>query len=149
MNWRRAVCGLIAMVASISGAGGQELSGRSDQEILTQLERDWDEAFHRKDARFIETVLADEFVAVHSDGTRIDRATELKLVAEFNQQVESALDDFSVKVYGDTAVVRFTQHLVGPSKGRVLEVTLRYMDVWILRAGRWQAVASQSTQVTP
>jgi len=28
-----------------------------------------------------------------------------------------------VKVYGDTAVAWFTQHLIGPSQGRALAVT--------------------------
>jgi len=45
--------------------------------ILIQLEQDWDAAFRRKDLPFIETVLADEFVATYSDGSRGDRAKEL------------------------------------------------------------------------
>lgn len=59
----------------------------------------------------------------------------------------STLDEFTVKVYGDTAVVWFTQHLIGPSQGRALAVTFRYVDVFVIRAGRWQCVASQSTKV--
>jgi len=99
---------------------------------------------------FIESVLAEEFVSTYGDGTRGDRAKELKLAAEFNQQIDSStLDEFTVKVYGDTAVVWFTQHMVGPSKGQRLEVTYRYIDVFVMRDGRWQCVASQSTKVTP
>jgi len=37
---------------------------RSDQEILIQLERDWDEAFHNRDVAFIDRLLADEFLSV-------------------------------------------------------------------------------------
>jgi ketosteroid isomerase-like protein len=122
---------------------------RSDQEILVQLERDWDEAFHRKDVAFIENVLADEFVVTYSDGSRADKSKELRLATEFDQQIDSSvLDEFIVKVYGDTAVVWFTQHLVGPSKGRSLALTFRYVDMFVMRAGRWQCVASQSTKVT-
>jgi len=113
-----------------------------------QLERDWDAAFHRKDAAFIEPILADEFIATYDDGSRADKARELTLAATSNEQIESsALDDFTVKIYGDTAVVWFTLHLVGPSQGRRLELTLRYLDVFVLREGRWQCVASQSTKV--
>jgi hypothetical protein len=53
-----------------------------------------------------------------------------------------------VKIFGDTAVVWFTQHLVGPSRGRPLAVTFRYVDVFVLRGGRWLCVATQSTKVT-
>ena len=63
-------------------------------------------------------LLADEFIATYDDGSRGDKAKELALAAEFNQQVESAIqDEFTVKVYGDTAVVWFTLHLVGTNRG--------------------------------
>ena len=123
---------------------------RSDQEILMQLEQDWDAAFHRRDVAFITNVLADEFLVTYGDGNRGDRAKELANAAEFNQQIDSStLDEFTVKIYGDAAVVWFTRHLVGPSQGRRLEVTYRYIDVFVLRDGRWQCIASQSTKVTP
>ena len=100
------------------------------------------------DAAFIDSVLAEEFIATYGDGSRGDKAKELALAKDFNQQVDSSkLDDFIVKVYRDTAVVWFTQHLVGPVKGKPTEVQYQYMDVWVVRDGRWQAVASQSTRL--
>lgn len=140
---------LASLVPAISASGAQSKPALSDQQILIKLERDWDAAFHRKDVAFIESVLADEFVSTYGDGSRGDRARELKLATEFNQQIDSStLDEFVIKVYGDTAVVWFTQHMVGPSKGQRLEVTYRYIDVFVLRDGRWQCVASQSTKLT-
>ena len=147
MTWHKTL--FVAVVVSAVGAvDARSQSGRSDQEILTQLERDWDEAFHHKDVRFVESILADEFLATYADGSRANRAKELALAAEFNQQIDSSiLDEFTVKVYGDTAVVWFTQHLLGPSQGRPLALTFRYVDVFVMRAGRWQCVASQSTKL--
>ena len=137
------------LVPAVAVPGGQSAPVRSDQQILIKLERDWDAAFHRKDVAFIDSVLAEEFVSTYGDGTRGDRAKELKLAAEFNQQIDSStLDEFLVKVYGNTAVVWFTQRLVGPSKGQQLSLTYRYVDVFVMRDGRWQCVASQSTKVT-
>ena len=130
-------------------AAGQPQRAQSDQQVLIKLERDWDAAFHRKDVAFIESVLAEEFVSTYGDGSRGDRAKELKLATDFDQQVDSStLDEFSVKIYGDTAVVWFTQHLVGPVKGKTVELTYLYIDVFVLRDGRWKCVASQSTKVT-
>jgi ketosteroid isomerase-like protein len=140
---------LAFVVPAVSVSGGQSGPVLSDQQILIKLERDWDAAFHQKDVAFIDSVLAKEFVSTYGDGTRGDRARELKQAAEFNQQVDSStLDEFIVKVYADTAVVWFTQHMVGPSKGQRLELTYRYIDVFVMRDGRWQCVASQSTKVT-
>ena len=84
----------------------------------------------------------------YGDGSRGDKAKELAIAAVFEQQIESStLDEFTVKVYRDTAVVWFTQHLVGTSKGERLALTFRYVDVFVFRDGRWQCVASQSTKV--
>jgi ketosteroid isomerase-like protein len=149
MTWRDTLLGVLAILAAVTTTGAQTGTVRSDQQVLVQLEQDWDAAFRRKDVRFIENVLADEFVATYSNGSRGDRAKELALAADFNLQIDSStLDEFIVKIYGDTAVVWMSQHLVGPSQGRQLEVTFRYVDVFVLRAGRWQCVASQSTRVS-
>jgi len=140
---------LLAIVWTVSVSASPFQRAPSDQQILIQLERDWDEAFHHKDVAFLAKVLADEFRVTYADGSQGDKARELKLAAEFNQQIDSAtMDEFTVKVYGDTAVVWFTEHLVGPSKGRQLAITLKFMDVFVMRDGRWQCVASQSTRVT-
>ena len=113
-----------------------------------QLERDWDAAFHRHEVAFIESILADEFIATYDNGARADKATELKLAADLTQQVdESSLDNFIVKTYRDTAVVWFTLHLKGTARERPFEMTLQYQDVWVFRDGRWLCVASQSTRV--
>lgn len=146
MTSRALLLTLLIVVAAAPSPASQRV--RSEQDVLIQLERDWDEAFHRNDARFIESILADEFMVTYPDGTRGDKAKELEL-ATVNQPIESSrLDEFTVKVYRDTAVVWFTQHLVGMREGQKLELTFRYMDVFVFRDGRWQCVASQSTRVS-
>jgi hypothetical protein len=135
-------------VAAQAAPAARAQDVKSDQEILIALEREWDAAFHSQNAAFIETVLADEFIATYGDGSRGDKAKELALARDFDQQVDSShLDDFIVKIYRDTAVVWFTQYLVGPVQGKQTQVQYQYMDVWVVRDGRWQAVASQSTRV--
>ena len=146
MWYRRAGCVLVMVALAASAASAQRV--KSDQDTLIELEQRWDAAFHGHDQKFIETLLADEFVATYGDGTRGDKAKELSLALEFNQQVDSSkLDEFIVKVFGNTAVVWFTQHLVGPVKGKPVAVDYRYMDVWVNRDGQWKCVASQSTRV--
>jgi ketosteroid isomerase-like protein len=136
-----AVSGLI-----VSPADAQRV--RSDQDILMQLERDWDAAFHRHDVAFLDTILADEFIATYDNGVRADKTRELELAADRSQQIDSSsLDEFIVKTFRDSAVVWFTLHLTGTSHGRPLNLTLRYTDVWVFRDGRWQCVASHSTRL--
>jgi ketosteroid isomerase-like protein len=134
------------VLMSAASAAPQDV--KSDQQVLIEIERTWNEAFYRKDIATIEKLLADEFVATYDDGSRGDKAKELGLASEFNQDVQSAIqDDFTVKVYRDTAVVWFSLNLVGMRQGQRAEVTLRYTDVFVIRDGRWQCVSSQSTRV--
>jgi len=147
MSWIRVlVCVTVGSILVAQPLRAQNV--KSDQDVLIELERQWDAAFQSQDAAFIASVLAEEFIATYGDGSRGDKAKELALVRDFNQQIDSRrLDDFIVKVYRDTAVVWFTQYLVGPVNGKPTEVQYQYMDVWVIRDGRWQAVASQSTRV--
>jgi ketosteroid isomerase-like protein len=122
---------------------------KSDQEVLIALEKSWNEAFYRKDVKFIESILAPEFISTYEDGSRADKKKELELTAAFDQQVVSAVqDDFTVRIFGDTAVVWFTLHLVGLKQGKEAELTMSYTDVWVLRDGNWRCVSAHSTRVT-
>ena len=151
MRWlQHVVCYTLAITASVSLSASTTQTVQSDQEVLIELERGWNDAVYRQDADFVANLLADEFIVTYDDGARGDKARELALVAEFNQQVVSAVqDDFTVRVYQDTAVVWFTLNLVGMRQGQRAELTLRYTDVWVQRDGRWQCVSSQSTRVNP
>jgi ketosteroid isomerase-like protein len=149
---------LLTLLVALSFAPAQEFKGQAppdtpptpaEQELI-QLERAWDAAFVAKDMRFIERVLAEEFVATYGDGTRGDKAAEMAQTIDFDQRVDSSvLDSFRVHIYGDTAVVWFSRHMTGPKSGKIVAVTYRFVDVFVKRAGRWQCVSSQSTKAGP
>ena len=137
----------LALLAAPSLAISQPV--KSDQEVIIELEKAWNEAFYRKDVKFIESILADEFMSTYEDGSRADKKKELALTADFNQQVVEAVQDgFTVKIFGDTAVVWFTLHLVGIKQGQKSALTMSYTDVWTLRNGHWLCVSAHSTRVT-
>jgi ketosteroid isomerase-like protein len=148
MALRHAAVSIVVMCGVAVSAAAQSAPVRSDQDILIQLERDWDAAFHRHDAPFIDRLLADEFLVTYDNGVRADRNVELQLATSANENIESStMDDFIVKEFGSTAVVWFTLHLVGPVKGERVQNDYRFTDVFVLREGRWQCVSSQSTKV--
>jgi ketosteroid isomerase-like protein len=145
---RSAAISVILALCSAVGAGAQSAPVRSDQDILIQLEHDWDAAFHRHDAAFIDRILADEFIVTYDNGVRADRTLELELAKSLNENIESStMDEFIVKEFGNTAVVWFTLHLVGPVNGERVQNDYRFTDVFVLRDGRWQCVSSQSTRI--
>ena len=112
------LCWGLAMTCAAVASAPQQPPVEAGQQAVIELERAWNEVFYAKDIAFIEGVLADEFTATYDDGSRGDRARELALSTEFNQQVESAVqEDLTVKIYGETAVVWFTLRLVGIRQG--------------------------------
>lgn len=149
MTWRGMMGhGMFAVVVLAGGTVAHTQTVQSDQEALIELERRWSEAFYAKDLEFLDRVLADEFIVTYDDGSRGDKAKEIALARESNQAMEAIVpDEFTVRVYGNTAVVWFTLHLVGYRGGEPAQVTLRLTDVFVLRDGAWQCVSSQSTRV--
>ena len=150
-SWKLGACGLAGFVlvaAMLTSEAAAQRPVRSTQQILEQLERDWVEALQTNNVAFIDSVLAPEFIATYGDGSRADKKGELEQVKAFNKQVDKwVVDEFTVKVFGDTAVVWFTQRMTGPVQGKPTEIVSRYMDVFVNRDGKWLCVASQSTRV--
>jgi hypothetical protein len=143
----RRIAALLLIVVPSVAAAQTPAPVKSDQDILIELEHNWDAAFHRHDQAFIDRILAEEFVATYDNGVRGDRTLELKL-ALIDENVESStMDEFIIKEYGNTAVVWFTLHLVGPVNGQRVQNDYRFTDVFVLRDGRWQCVSTQSTKV--
>jgi ketosteroid isomerase-like protein len=149
-NWKLVVCAVCAVLV-VGGAAtlpAQQRRVQSAQQILEQLERDWIEALHTNNVAFVDSVLAPEFISTDWDGVRGDRQRELQLVKDFNLQVDEwTVDEFTVKVFGDTAVVWFTQRMTGPVQGKPTQIVSRYMDVFVNRDGKWLCVGSQSTRI--
>ena len=146
MRIRSALCAVLLACAVVELPAQRRV--QSAQQILEQLERDWINALQTNNVAFVDSVLAPEFIATYDDGTRVDKTRELQIVKEFNQQVDEwTADEFIIKVFGDTAVVWFTQRMTGPVQGKPTQFVSRYMDVFVNRDGKWLCVASQSTRV--
>jgi len=61
----------------------------------------------------------------------------------------STVDDVSVTVIGETAIVRGRTAATGVVNGKAMSTRLRFTDVFIKRGGRWQAVASHASPLAP
>jgi ketosteroid isomerase-like protein len=137
-------CALVAVATATASAQAV----KSDQQTLMDLERQWDTAFRNGNVKFIDSILDPDFIATYDDGMRADKAKELALAGSSNQQIDgSDLDDFTIRINGNTAVVWFTLHLLGPIKGKPVQIDYRYLDVWVLRDGQWKCIATQSTRI--
>jgi len=150
-SWKFGVSALLivcVVIAAVVGVAAQNRA-QSAQQILEKLERDWVAAMQNNDVAFVDSILAPEFIATYDDGSRGDRRHELQLVKDFNSQIDKwIVDEFTIKVFGDIAVVWFTSRMTGPVQGQPKEIVGRYMDVFVNRNGKWLCVGSQATHVT-
>ena len=104
-------------------------------------------AWVERDRAFIERVLAPEWSVTQADGTVRSRAAILHdafVVARVS--IESMIvDEVTVTLLGDTAIVRGRTQATGVVGGQRGSAQLRFTDTFIKRSGQWQAVASHAT----
>jgi hypothetical protein len=100
------------------------------------------------DRAALERLIADDFILVGGDGSRVGKASH---IAEFTApefQLEPVVVTEVVEhVWPEGAALGGTVDLRGTSGGVAFRQILRYMDVWALRDGRWVVVYGQATRV--
>ena len=120
----------------------------SVEQTLMQMERDWAQAGIKKDASAIDKIVADDWSGIDYEGTTYTKAESL---ADLKSGVSTTQSyDFGpmkVRVFGNTAVVTGTDTEKSTYKGKDTSGKYAWMDVYVMRNGRWQAVASETTKI--
>lgn len=91
-------------------------------------------------------LLADEFMFNQPSGTVATKASLLEQLKSGEVKVYKVERfDVTIHVYGATASVMGSTRLDREIKGERRVVLMRSLDPWVLRAGRWQLAARQSS----
>ena len=141
----RALLAAFAAVSLAVPAAAQPAALPAD---LARAAHDYERAQIEGDRPALERLIADDFQLVGSDGSRVGKAEH---IAEFTAEGFD-LDPVTVRepvahVWADGAALGGTVDLSGTSDGRAFSVTLRYVDVWARRDGRWVVVYGQANRV--
>jgi ketosteroid isomerase-like protein len=122
-------------------------AGGTEPEIRA-LEKLWNESRVRADVPALNTLLADDWTVTHGDGTINTKAEylgDLKSGARtFFADVKQ--DDFSVRIYGDTAIAAGLSDSKVEYKGKPSGGALRFTRVYVKRDGRWVMITSHATR---
>jgi len=121
---------------------------KTTEQTLIQMEKDWNQATLVKDYKALDRIMADDWTGIDFRGmtvTKDESIAELKSGESSNQSVE--LGDMKVKVFGNTAIVIGSDTEKSRYHAKDSSGTYVWMDVFVKRNGRWQAVASESTKV--
>ena len=118
------------------------------QKVLA-VEHAWTEAHLRGDVQTLEEIMAFDYVKIQPDGSLSDKTTTLASYQPDQRAWDVARgDDYDVRVYGDTAVVIGRWTARGINNGRPFDYAARFLSIYVRRAGRWQMVAEQSTEIS-
>ena len=109
---------------------------------LEQLERQWIEAVRDRDTEKLERILGEEFtLTTGRPGNEVRSRAEYLEIARDRYSIESfEFTELEVHTYGHVAVVRSRYRQTGSMDGAERNQTYLMTDVWVRRAGRWQAV---------
>jgi ketosteroid isomerase-like protein len=120
------------------------------QTLLTAQADAWDRAIVAKDAAGIDANIAADFTQIQSNGAVIGKAQFIVDLLDPNTSIDPyRVEDFGVRVYGDTALLTGRIRMTGVEEGKRFESHFRYIDVYVRRAGRWQVVSIQVTRMPP
>lgn len=132
-------CGVVVLRAA-------QGKGDADAELLRAVEQAWLNAEKNHDTAAFERIVADDWIAIGPDGksqTKAERAAEIQ-----NSHIESAtLGNVKVRVFGNAAVVTGTDDEVSVTDGKKSTEHYVWTDVFVLRGGKWVAVASQTAEI--
>jgi ketosteroid isomerase-like protein len=119
------------------------------EQAVREQERKYRDAVMKQDVAALGRILADDFVATSSRGEIRDKAKEIddiKPSPDYKMEAFN-LDDMSVRIFGDTAIVTGRSTLQVAFRGNSSTSVFRYTRVYVKRNGRWQAVAQQLTRM--
>ncbi|HKC25414.1 MAG TPA: nuclear transport factor 2 family protein [Thermoanaerobaculia bacterium] len=131
------VLGLVALSPVLHAQGPAP-----EEKVLLEVEARRRDAIRKGDVATLKQVYAEDFRGIVGNGSPIERAELLEILAKTDPKASFDADEISVRVFGDAAVV--TGRLTGTAPGAPTTVS-RYVHVYVKRGSAWQCVFGQST----
>jgi ketosteroid isomerase-like protein len=125
---------------------------RSAQDLVAQLDTEFQAAVKVNDAQAMERILGENMVLVLGNGsvnTRAELLQEAQGKAYVYERQEEDPGTQSVHVWGDTAVVTARLWVKGTHQGKIFDRRLWFSDVYVRTAKGWRYVFGQASLHLP
>ena len=130
-----------------TGNASQSTSNAADEAALKQIERDWANAFVKKDTAALGRILADDWMGQYSWGNK-NRTEALAALASGAAKIDSmTLGEMKVRVFGNIAFIMGSDDEKSSYAGKNVSGHYSWTDIYAKRNGHWIAIASQLTDV--
>ena len=115
---------------------------------LTQFEHRLAAAYKKGECAAWGAMLAPDWSVIHITGEVVTKDRALETCPTSSATIETmAIDQITVRQFGDAAVVTGRTRIATKAPN-VVQITLRFTDVFSRRSGRWLVVASHATRLT-
>jgi ketosteroid isomerase-like protein len=139
---RAAIAALVLLVAPTLALAGALPPG------LAAAAHAYDAAQVQGDRAALERLVADDYVLVNGAGVVQSKADLISgYVAPGFKLDPFVIEEPVEKVLGDTALLGGRVNMTGVDGGQRFALTVRFVDTWTRRDGRWRVVYSQVTRV--
>ena len=127
----------------------QNASATTEKELIA-VENQWTAAVVKADVPTLESLFADEYLAIDPAGAVFTKAQDIANVKSGTFKVtDFKLDELKVRAHGEMAVVTGRNTIKGAYQGKDISGGYRFTDTFVKRAGRWQVLTTQSAAVAP
>jgi 2',3'-cyclic-nucleotide 2'-phosphodiesterase/3'-nucleotidase len=133
------------------GSATFELAPDDRAATIAQLTRQadaWDKAIVAKDRAGIAANMCEDFRQIGAGGEVEDRASFLRDLLSDELQIDPyAVEDFEIRLYGDTALLSGRTRMTGRHAGAPFTSHYRYIDVYVRSGGQWKVCSVQTTRL--
>lgn len=131
--------GLVAHAAPDESAVRAQLKAQADA---------WDQAIVRKDRAAIEAHMAADFRQIDGAGNVETKKSFVDDLMAAALRIEPyTVEDFEIRLYGDTALLSGRTRMTGSYEGKPFKSHYRYIDIYVRRGGLWQIVSVQISKL--
>ena len=152
---KKLICFAVAIMAVCTAIGQTNSSpsaqtSAAEQEVR-KLEREWLDAYEKRDAKAMDAIVAEDFVITFTDGslqTKPQIMSSIRAGKIGNYPAyKFYTEEVQARVYGDTIILRGRVTTEYVRDGKTVKEQSRYTDTYIKRKDRWQVVASHLSNV--
>src|SRR6266446_140228 len=120
---------------------------KGEKEVLAAMDA-WKQATMKKDGAALEKLLHPDLTYSHSSAMNQTKAEVITAVTSGKSTAEAIdFSDTTVRVYGNTALVRGKVDIRNNTDGKSTPAHLNILHVWIKGPHGWQMVARQATRL--
>jgi ketosteroid isomerase-like protein len=136
------------LTAVVAASGLAHAAPAGDAARLKVLSDAWDRAILAKDRTAIAANMAEDFRQIDGRGNVEDKAGFVDGIVSPDLQLDPyTVEDFEVRVYGDTALLSGRTRMTGRYQGQPFGTHYRYIDIYVRRHGQWKIVSVQISRI--